>query len=251
MKEPRYLIVNADDFGQSAGVNRGVMQAHEKGIVTSASLMVRWPSAKEAGAYGWEHSDLSLGLHFDLGEWVYRGESWRPLYEVVPPDDAEAVAEEVERQLAAFRRLVGKDPTHIDSHQHAHHREPLRSLLIEAANRLGIPLRGFCPEVGYRGDFYGQARNGAPLPEVISVEGLIQILTTLPPGYTELGCHPGLGDDLDTMYRRDRAEEVRVLCDPRVLKALAAEEIICCSFAALVGNGTDFSHPLRNGDERG
>ena len=39
----RAAIVNADDFGQSAGINRGIVEAHERGIVTSASLMVRWP----------------------------------------------------------------------------------------------------------------------------------------------------------------------------------------------------------------
>ena len=41
----RAVIVNADDFGQSAGINRGIVEAHERGIVTSASLMVRWPAA--------------------------------------------------------------------------------------------------------------------------------------------------------------------------------------------------------------
>ena len=48
----RYLIVNADDFGQSPGINRGVIEAHENGIVTSASLMVRWPAAAEPGTRG-------------------------------------------------------------------------------------------------------------------------------------------------------------------------------------------------------
>ena len=46
----RYLIVNADDLGRSPGVNRGVIEAHAGGIVTSASLMVRWPAAAEAAA---------------------------------------------------------------------------------------------------------------------------------------------------------------------------------------------------------
>lgn len=50
--QSRFLIVNADDFGQSPGVNRGIIEAHEHGIVTSASLMVRWPAATEAAAYG-------------------------------------------------------------------------------------------------------------------------------------------------------------------------------------------------------
>src|SRR6266568_9642133 len=44
----RYLIVNADDFGFSEGVNRGILEAHDKGIVTSASLMVERPAAVEA-----------------------------------------------------------------------------------------------------------------------------------------------------------------------------------------------------------
>lgn len=56
-----YLIVNANDFGQSAGVNQGIITAHEQGIVTSASLMVRWPAAVEATAYGRAHPEFSLG----------------------------------------------------------------------------------------------------------------------------------------------------------------------------------------------
>ena len=44
----RHLIVNADDFGYSRGVNRGIIEAHERGIVTSASLMVKQPASEEA-----------------------------------------------------------------------------------------------------------------------------------------------------------------------------------------------------------
>src|SRR5437867_779392 len=102
MPSTRYLIVNADDFGQSRGVNQGIIEAHEHGIVTSASLMVRWPAACEAAAYGREHCELSVGLHLDLGEWAYREDAWVPLYEVVDLDDASAVAEEVSRQLSSF-----------------------------------------------------------------------------------------------------------------------------------------------------
>ena len=64
----RTLIVNADDFGRSAEINAGIVQAHRDGIVTSASLMVRWPAAVGAAAYARERPDLALGLHFDLGE---------------------------------------------------------------------------------------------------------------------------------------------------------------------------------------
>src|SRR6266446_1898300 len=105
MQPSRRLIVNADDFGQSPGVNRGIIAAHERGIVTSASLMVRWPAAAAAAAYASTHPELSVGLHVDLRELIYRDGSWAVVYEVVPVDDRAAVAEEVGRQLDAFRRL--------------------------------------------------------------------------------------------------------------------------------------------------
>ena len=72
MAGEKYLIVNADDFGQSPGVNRGIIAAHQRGIVTSASLMTRWLAAGEASLYAKEHPELSIGLHLDLGEWAYR-----------------------------------------------------------------------------------------------------------------------------------------------------------------------------------
>lgn len=231
MAAPRYLIVNADDFGRTPGVNEGIIESHENGIVTSASLMVRWPAAAEAAAYGRSHLKLSLGLHVDLSEWTYRNESWTAVYEVVPANDATAVKGEVDRQLAAFRDLVGRDPTHIDSHHHVHREKPGRSVLAEVAARLGVPLRHYSRAVRYCGDFYGQTATGIPYPEGLELTGLIKVLVELPPGVTELGCHPGKQDDVDSMYCRERAEEVKVLCDPRVRETIVREGIQLCSFA--------------------
>lgn len=230
MDGTRYLIVNADDFGLSPGVNRGVIVAHEQGIVTSASLMVRWPAAPAAAAYGREHPQLSLGLHFDLGEWAYRDETWVSLYEVVPPADREDVSREAARQLNAFRDFVGRDPSHLDSHQHVHHEEPARSVLFKTAGELGIPLRHYAPAVHYCGGFYGQDTKGLPFPEGIDSDGLIRLLSRLPLGVTELGCHPGEGENLDSMYVHERRDEVRTLCDPRIRAALEAQGIELCSF---------------------
>jgi chitin disaccharide deacetylase len=232
MVSTKYLIVNADDFGQSCGVNRGVIKAYRRGIVTSASLMVRWPGAAEASAYAREHPSLSLGLHVDLGEKVFRGGEWVPLYAVVPMQDTTAIRGEISHQLDVFHHLMGRDPSHLDSHQHVHLREPVRSILIEMAQRLGIPLRQCAAEIGYRGSFYGQTAEGAPLPNVISVEGLIHIMETLPAGCTELGCHPAEHCDLDTMYGLERLKELRVLCDPQVRVAITAMGIELCSFTS-------------------
>jgi predicted glycoside hydrolase/deacetylase ChbG (UPF0249 family) len=230
MSSKRCLIVNADDFGQSLGINRGIIEAYENGIVTSASLMVRWPAAAEAAAYAREHRELSLGLHLDLCEWICRDGDWEPLYEVAPLDDGVAIAEEITRQVSTCREFIGQDPSHLDSHQHVHRAEPVRSIMVDVARQLGVPLRDCSPSIRYCGEFYGQSGNGYPYPDSISVEGLIKTLAELPTGITELGCHPGLGDDLDTMYGKERIEEVKALCDPRVRAAIIAGGIELYSF---------------------
>ena len=230
MSNARYLIVNADDFGRSPGVNRGIMRAHQHGIVTSASLMVRWPAAEEAAEYARINPRLSVGLHLDLGEWVYRNSNWILLYEVVPLDDLFAVRQEVSRQLEVFRNLMGREPSHIDSHQHVHRREPVRTAALEAARQFSIPLRECSTDIQYCGRFYGQTAEGCAYPEWISVEALMSLLAELPPGITEVGCHPGEGQDLDTVYLTEREQEVKVLCDPRVHSALGELGICLCSF---------------------
>jgi chitin disaccharide deacetylase len=230
MKARRTLIVNADDFGFSAGVNRGVISAYERGIVTAASLMVRSPAARDAAAYVKVNGGPDLGLHFDLGEWVYREGAWEPLYEVTDLRDPISVSAELHRQLAVYRDLLGKDPTHLDSHQHVHLREPALSVLLELAGSLGVPLRRCSADVQYCGNFYGQTEEGSPLPDVLTVDGLIRILSALPPGITELACHPGEGSDPETMYNTERAVELQVLCDPRVRAAVEETDIELSSF---------------------
>jgi hypothetical protein len=152
------------------------------------------------------------------------------MYGVVDLADTTAVKEEVSHQLATFRRLVGEPPTHIDSHQHVHLRDPARSVLVDVARKLGVPLRHCSNEIRYCGDFYGQTAESAPLLESIRVENLIQILKSLPVGITELACHPGAGADLDTMYRYERDQEVSVLCDSQVRAAINRLGIKLCSF---------------------
>jgi predicted glycoside hydrolase/deacetylase ChbG (UPF0249 family) len=221
----RALIVNADDFGRTPGINLGVIRAHEHGIVTSASLMVRWPAATAAADYGGGSVTLSLGLHVDVCEWAYRDGSWYCLYEAVPMSDYTAVVGEVHRQFDTFRRLVGRSPTHVDSHQHVHQTEPVRSAVLAAAGRLGIPVRGCSECVRYCGDFYGQSGKGEPWPAGITTEALVQLIAALPAGTTELSCHPGEDVDFDSVYQTERATEVQVLCDPRVRAALIEHDV--------------------------
>jgi predicted glycoside hydrolase/deacetylase ChbG (UPF0249 family) len=225
----RRLIVNADDFGRSHGVNHGVAMAHDQGVVTSASLMVRWPSAEEAAMLANSVPRLSVGLHVDLSEWVYRGGEWVQVYAVV--DDAPAeIASESRRQLALFRSLVGRDPSHLDSHQHVHRREPVRPVLVELAAELGVPLRGCTPGIEFRGDFHGQTAKGEPQPGALSVEALTAVLRSLASGTSELACHPALQVDFESAYSAERLVELEVLCSPEIRYVLEVEDIELVSF---------------------
>ena len=135
-RHPRQLIVNADDFGISRGVNRGIVEAHRKGIVTSASLMANLPSAEDALTRATTCPDLGLGLHLTLT-------AGRPLSppDTVPtlvnPDglfwelgtllgrlsSGRVAADDLRRELTAqvewsLHRSI--QPDHLNSHHHVH-----------------------------------------------------------------------------------------------------------------------------------
>ena len=229
----RRLIVNADDFGRNAAINAGIVRAVEHGIVTSASLMVRWPAAVAAAVYARRNRRLSVGLHVDLGEWEFHDGSWREIYQVVSLDDRAAIATELTHQVNWFKDIVGRDPTHIDSHQHIHRHEPVRSVLRDIARQLDVPLRHEHCEIRYCGDLYGQARDGVPVPDALTVEALTSILRSLDPGVTELGCHPGMGADGYSSYDSERQVEVEILCDPVIRQVLEYERIELIGFRDL------------------
>ena len=227
------LIVNADDFGQSEGINKGIIRAHEQGIVTSASLMVRYPAAIHAAMYAQNNCALGVGLHIDLGEWMYNNDNWNPLYEVVSMDDMQAVTNEINNQLESFFRIMGRKPTHIDSHQHVHQRENIRPILIEIGHRLNVNIRGCSLQVKYCGDFYGQDKDGSPFHDAISIDGLIQTIAKLSDGVTELACHPALDDDIETMYRIERGIELNTLCAISIKETISKSSIQLCSFEGI------------------
>jgi predicted glycoside hydrolase/deacetylase ChbG (UPF0249 family) len=242
MNSERTLIVNADDFGLSPAVNSGVIQAYEAGIVTSASLMVRAEASAEAAGYAKREEGLDLGLHIDLGEWVCRNGGWAPVYEYADLEDSRSIAAELDRQLGMFRDLVGRDPTHLDSHQHVHLRDSVRPVADDFAARLDVCLRHRSPDVQYCGRFYGQTAEGAHLPGTLTVGALINILSGIPPGITELVCHPAAGNDLKTTYRIERAHELHTLCSPLVRDAIVDQGLVLSSFARIPdhqkGNGS-------------
>ena len=221
----RSLIVNADDFGYGSGINRGIVEAHVDGIVTSTSLMVTGHAVPEALALAREHPRLGLGLHF---------EGWGEDEREFDVGDAEAVRAELRRQVEGFRELVGRDPDHLDSHRHVHRQEHLFDVFREQAAELHVPLR-FDGTVNYVGHFYAQWEWKVTVLDRISPETLCGLLRDMVgEGWTELACHPGyMPAGTTTVYGHEREVELRTLCDPGVRATVDAEGIELASFAAL------------------
>lgn len=229
MSEGHFLVVNADDLGLSAAVNDGIFAAHDEGVVTSASLMVRQGAAAAAAERAGEFPALAIGLHLDLGEWNYEAGEWTLAYSHCDGDDPEAVEAECRAQLERFRALHGRNPTHLDSHQHVHESEPAKGVAEALATELGVPLRN--RKIRYEGGFYGQSGKGESFPEGITVERLIELIRALPPGWTEIGCHPAAGPVPTSSYDAERQIELATLRDPEVKNLLNVMQINLCSFA--------------------
>jgi predicted glycoside hydrolase/deacetylase ChbG (UPF0249 family) len=208
----KFLIVNADDFGQSEGMNRGIIECHVNGPLTSTSLMVTGRAARQAVALGREHPELSIGLHWDV--W---GEDEREF----DLHDHAAVRAEFARQLGLFRDLTGGDPTHVDSHRHAHREDEVAELFAELVAPLGVPLRGD-GQVAYVGGFYAQWEWKVTNLEYVSVDFLRRMLREeVGEGWTELSCHPGyMTPDYSGVYASEREHEIATLTDPRIMQAI-------------------------------
>jgi predicted glycoside hydrolase/deacetylase ChbG (UPF0249 family) len=220
------LIVNADDFGAGQGINRGVVEAHRDGILTSASLMVEMPGSEEAAQLAAALPRLSLGLHI-----VLTGEDGAPLVDF---DDQGQCRAELRRQVRRFEQLSGKSPTHLDSHHNVHRDPRLLPPFLELAAEHRLPLREHS-RARYFSAFYGQWDGGEVHLERIAPASLVRMLAAeVGPGVTELGCHPGyVQSDFRSSYLVERETELRTLCDPAVRRAIGELGIELIDFRAL------------------
>lgn len=155
MTATRLLVINADDFGLAPGVNRGILEAHAAGTLSSTSAMVNTPAFDEGAALARERvPSLGIGLHLNLiaGRPLTRAPSltdartgcfhplgalaWRALAGAVRAED---VRRECDAQLAALMRS-GVRPTHLDSHRHAHGLPGVLPAVLASAQAAGVPI---------------------------------------------------------------------------------------------------------------
>jgi predicted glycoside hydrolase/deacetylase ChbG (UPF0249 family) len=253
----RRLIVNADDFGLTVGVSRGILRAHREGLVTSTTVLASLPPQPELDAEATSLPGLGLGLHFNL--------TWgRP---VSPPEavpslvDAEGrfgrdltvlgerarpedVRREADAQIEAFARRFDRAPTHLDSHHHAHRAPRVMDAVVDVVLAARLPLRS--QDAGFReglrrravvttDHFVGDAQS----EPYWTAERLLDQLATLPLGVTELMCHPGVFDEdlAYSRYGRQREVELRAICDPEARATVKRLDIRLCHFGALGAAG--------------
>jgi chitin disaccharide deacetylase len=153
----RRLVINADDFGLSPGVNRGILEAHQAGTVGSASLLVNAPGFADAVRVARAAPGLGVGLHLNLTAGrpvsgaaavpsLCAGPSgaFRPLPRVVARalagriaggEVAVECAAQIERVRAAGLRI-----THLDGHEHVHVLPGIWRPVVETARRAGIAV---------------------------------------------------------------------------------------------------------------
>lgn len=260
------LIVNADDFGLTQGINAAVARAHRQGFLTSATLMAGGLAWREAVALAAETPTLGVGVHLTL----------TALGPVLPPEQVSSLVDKGGRFRRQFWRVLvwnreqikaewrgqiqrlmeaGLIPTHLDSHHHIHLWPPLMTIACELAREFGIPgVRAISPssfqlmkvpdwQRRIAADSWQRAEK-FPLgkPDTVtafeiagrSKEGLLAYLKQLGPGVHELFSHPGSENDKElaniSSLTEKRVRETELLCSDWVKESLAAAGIAPVSY---------------------
>jgi predicted glycoside hydrolase/deacetylase ChbG (UPF0249 family) len=153
----RCLVVNADDLGLTVGVNDGIFDAHDRGILTSASVFANAPATADAVRRAHLRPSLGVGVHLALVDGAptlppsrvpslveddgrFR-RSWGPF--IVACLRRRIAFEEVERELTAQIdriRSQGIRLTHLDAHKHVHAFPPIFAIVARLADRFRIPV---------------------------------------------------------------------------------------------------------------
>jgi hypothetical protein len=237
------LVVNADDFGRSSPINQGILDAHLKGIVTSASLMTTREGFSEAVDLARANPRLGVGLHLDLDSFfeIQHGAGRLLAYRDSTLPLA-AIAKETESQIEKAL-ATGLPIRHLDGHHHAHLRPELFATVAALAARYHIGA------IRYFQGFYEGLYPGASMAwvrDLISHFGLrcadIFFAGWGPtesslPGYryfdpsasfetAELMVHPGKGESW-------RQQELDQCLSPRVREELRARQIKLVTFCDL------------------
>ena len=227
----KHLVVNADDLGYDPEIDRGILEAHANGIVTSATAMVETPFA--AAALARAPRTLGVGLHAVLDPAAAGREAERTL----------------RRQLERFQELRGGPPTHLDSHKHAHAAPAVLEAVTAVALERGLPVRALDARmrallrsrgVSTADHFLGDAA----LRPAWTEQALLGALAALREGVTEIMAHPGhRPSHARTSFAAEREVELAALCSPGARRLVSVADVRLCNYADV--RGSSGPGPLR------
>lgn len=204
----RLLVVNADDLGYDPEIDRGILEAHARGIVTSATAMVGTPFS--AAALRAAPDGLGIGLHVVLE----------------PGQGAPEIEAALRAQIERFEALRGRPPTHLDSHKHLHAAPAALGVFARIARERGLPVRAIDGAMRARLREAGVATTDrflgdAALRPAWTLARLLEAIRDLGEGTAELMAHPGhRPSHARTSFGVEREEELAALCAPEVRPAL-------------------------------
>ncbi len=246
----RYLIVNADDFGFSPEVIKGVIEAYQNGIVTDTSVLIRSPYAEMALSRAFEVG-LPVGVHIDfvteyhlhqhqsnqnlvgpngqLTHELNEREFHNHIEHSFTSDELIGLRDEIRSQVNLFIRLAGEKPSHLDYHFGLHYLPEVMAIYITVAEEYQLPIRWGSQYAGtnpYSASpaVFCDAFHGSP---ETSVEDFIKLIDKPWEGVMEICCHPGYftPEGLPDANNKDREYELAVLVDPRLKLELQNRKI--------------------------
>jgi len=251
------LIVNADDFGYTPGVTRGVVRAHRDGIVTATTMMANAPDSAGAGRAARETPTLDVGVHlvFTYGRpllpaarvasLLRDGERFWSVDDLMrrgAPSTDEAIAEG-RAQFAKVRELIGRMPSHIDTHHWVHDLPALEDAVLAIAKETGAAARAHDGRQRAKFRDAGVRTTDRFVREYqhtgkIGAERLVQLLDFLAEdeGTVELMCHPGEPDEAllrGSSYAEERGVELDALTDATVKEVIARANIRLVNYGSL------------------
>ncbi len=264
-RDAKLLILHADDLGVAHSVNAASLDALDRGVISSASIMMPTPWVSEVAAYAKSHPDADLGLHLTLtSEWkTYRWggvessdkvpsllradgtfpSETAPVATTAKPDDVEReLRAQIERALA-----LGIRPTHVDSHMGALFTTPaLMATYVKVARAYHLPflaLRNIPGAALTEQDIVLDAVIVADpsVPRGRWKEFYLNAIANLKPGLTEIIVHLGHDDaelqavtvDHEPYGSAWRQRDLEAVTSPEVRKALQDNQVVLVTWREL------------------
>jgi hypothetical protein len=263
----KHLIVNADDYGRTAAISKGIRYAHRNGIVSTTTAMMNFPTTQDDLRLAMQDCPkLGLGVHLTLtagspvlpaaqvstlvnarGQFLKLGQ----LDEAYPKFNPTELKAEWRAQIEKFL-ATGATLDHLDSHHHSSYfTEMGMGIMLDLANEYGVSIRrpraldDTSDRLAFTEKVLAEKRTPCPDQSVgtfydqgVTLANLLNILNTLPEGLTEMMSHPGYVDEeilRDSAYNRQREKELELLILPEVKQTLIANNIGLTTFKQALG----------------